>query len=722
MAFSAKTTRAQLALLKPLLSSCSLKTLRKGQDKVGELMEAKYRRRVLIKEHPFARFSGAWVIPTDERRQGVILYLHGGGYTCGGLRYATGFGSMLAERTGTRVFCAAYRLAPEDRYPAALDDAREAYRYLLGKGYDPAHITLCGESAGGGLCYALCMELKAHSLPLPGGIIAISPWTDLTASGDSYTENRDADPSMSIQTLDFFAASYTDDRSDPLVSPLFGELEDMPPSLLFAGGDEILLSDARELHKKLLAAGNKSVLVVKPQRWHAYILYGLREDEDDFTAINRFLNHNMAREHKLRWLRLDNAAKIYPAARRNNWSNVFRLSATLKEPVDTAVLQTALDVTVRRFPSIAARLRRGVFWYYLQQLDRAPAIREESSYPLTRMSRQEMRRCAFRVIVYEKRIAVELFHSLTDGNGALVFLKSLVAEYLQQKYGVRIPAEHGVLGRLEEPSCSELEDSFQKYGGTVQASRKGNDAWRLSGTPEKDDFLSLTCFQLPGDRVLEKAHEYGVSVTTFLCAAVMMALQRLQIQQVPNQLRRKSIKVLIPVNLRSLFPSKTLRNFAMYTTPEILPRLGYYEFSEICQVVRHRMGLEITPKFMSTMIATNISSERILAVRVIPLFLKNIIMKAIFDSVGERKSCLSLSNLGKIRLPEQMQPYVERFDFILGVQATAPYNCGVISYGDSLYMNFIRNIREPALEAQVYQVLREQGIPVQVQSNRSERS
>lgn len=425
---------------------------------------------------------------------------------------------------------------------------------------------------------------------------------------------------------------------------------------------------------------------------------------------------------KLHWLRLDNAAKIYPAARRKHWSNIYRLSVTLKEPVDTAVLQQALDVTVLRFPSIAARLRRGLFWYYLQQLEHAPALSPENSYPLTRMSRSEIRRCALRVIVYNDRIALELFHALTDGNGALIFLKSLLAEYLQRKHNIRIPAIHGVLDRSEVPSQAELEDSFQKYGGTIQASRRSNDAWRLTGKPEKGEFLNQTCLRLSTADVLEKAHSYGISVTAFLCAAVMMALQQLQSEKEPNPLLRKSIKVLIPVDLRRLFPSKTLRNFAMYTTPEIQPRLGFYSFSEICKVVHHKMGLEITPKHMSTLIATNISSERILAVRLIPLFLKNIIMKAVFDSVGERKSCLSLSNLGQVQLPAEMMPYVERFDFILGIQATAPYNCGVISFGDKLYMNFIRNIREPALEQALYRVLREQGLSVQVQSNRAERS
>lgn len=425
----------------------------------------------------------------------------------------------------------------------------------------------------------------------------------------------------------------------------------------------------------------------------------------------------MTDEKKLRWMRLDNAAKIYPAARRQNWSNIFRLSATLSEDVDTAVLQSALDVTAARFPSIAARLRRGVFWYYLEQVDTAPLIRMEHSYPLTRMSKKEMRQCALRVIVYGKRIALEVFHALTDGTGALIFLKSLLAEYLQRKYGLRIPNECGILDRNEEPEETELEDSFPKYAGPVQISRQGSDAFRLTGTPEKDGFLNLTCFQLPVEEVVKKAREQGVSVTSFLCAAMMMALQELQEQWVPNIRKRKAVKVLIPVNLRNLFPSRSLRNFMLYTTPELDPRMGKYSFEEACKVVHHHMGLDVTAKRMSMLIATNVGNERSVIVRVMPLFIKNLVMKAVFNAVGERKSCLSLSNLGAVKLPEVMSTYVKRMDFILGAQATAPHNCGVLSYGDTLYINFIRSVCEPELEYQFYQVLRDMGLPVQVQSN-----
>ena len=231
--------------------------------------------------------------------------------------------------------------------------------------------------------------------------------------------------------------------------------------------------------------------------------------------------------------------------------------------------------------------------------------------------------------------------------------------------------------------------------------------------------LNLVCLRLSVRQVLDKAHEYGATLTEFLCAAMMMALQNMQQRKIPNTKKRKAIKVQIPVNLRTLFPSTTVRNFALYTTPEIDPRLGEYTFGEICKTVRHHVGLNVTEKKMRMMIAANVSSERIMAVRLMPLFLKNLVMHAIFMSVGEKQSCLCLSNLGRVTLPEEMVPYVERFDFILGVQASAPHNCGVLSYGDDLYINMIRDIRESELEYEFYRVLRDLGLSAQVQSNRT---
>lgn len=243
----------------------------------------------------------------------------------------------------------------------------------------------------------------------------------------------------------------------------------------------------------------------------------------------------------------------------------------------------------------------------------------------------------------------------------------------------------------------ELEDSFLKYAGEIKASRRERTAYHLSGTPEPDGFLNLVTLMLDAGQVRDRAREYGVSVTEFLCAAMMEAILELQAEKVPLR-RRRPVKVLLPVNLRRLFPSRTLRNFALYVTPEVDPKLGHYTFQELCSVVHHRMGMDCNAKTMGARITTNVSSERVFFLKIMPLFIKNLAMKAVFDAVGERKSCLCLSNLGQVKLPEQMAPYVERMDFVIGVQARAPHNCGVLTYGDTMYVNLIRNIQEPELE------------------------
>ena len=430
----------------------------------------------------------------------------------------------------------------------------------------------------------------------------------------------------------------------------------------------------------------------------------------------------MNKEKKfLRWVRLDNAAKIYPAAKRRNWTNIYRQSVTLTEDVDTEILKKALEVTVRRFPTIVARLRKGVFWYYLQEVESSPEISEEYSYPLVYMDNKELSRCALRVIAYRNRIAVELFHALTDGTGALIFLKNLLAEYLEQRYGIHAPLENGIVDRRAEPTVEEVTDCFPRFAGPVTLSRRDTNAWHMYGLPQKDGFMHLTCFKLSVKDALTLAHKHNVTLTVFMSAVMMMALLNLQKEKTPSVKHQKRIKLLIPINLRNLFPCETLRNFAMYTIPEIDPRLGEYTMQEICDVIKHKMGTEFTAKHMSRVIATNVGDENNPFVRLIPLPIKNAVMKAVFNSVGEKKACLTLSNLGKITIPKVMEKYVERFDFILGVQADAPYNAGMLSYGDTVYINFIRNIQDAELERHFFAVLQDLKLPVTVESNRNGR-
>lgn len=418
-----------------------------------------------------------------------------------------------------------------------------------------------------------------------------------------------------------------------------------------------------------------------------------------------------------KWFKLDNAAKIYPASHSKSWSNLYRMSATLYEDVDLSVLNQAIKNTIPRFPSIAARLAEGLFWYYLLPVEAPPAIMSEYSYPLAHMSKKEMKTCAFRVIVYKKRISVEIFHALTDGTGGIIFLKSLVAEYLELKHDIEIPCEQGVYSRKERPKHYEIEDSFLKNAAPVKETRKDTNAWKIDGTPEKDSFLNITNFQINSSAVLKLAKEKNVTVNTYLAAIMMKAILALQLDIVKDPRKYKPVKLLIPINLRSIFESKTLRNFSLYTIPEIDPHLGEYTLDEIISVVHHKMGMAATKKSMSKMIETNVSDERHMALRLVPLFIKNIVMKMVFNSVGEKKSCLSFTNLGLIRFPEIMQGYIERFDCILNHQAQAPYNCSAYTYNGILNVTFSRNIKESRLETYFFRELQALGIEATVQSN-----
>lgn len=723
--------RFQLNLFKPFASSCSLKLAREGQDKLGELFAFAYKNDVKYESCTLDGFEAVMISPEDELTGGIILYLHGGGYTCGDIKYAKGFGTTLASKCGIKVFCPAYRLAPESVFPAAVDDALASYKYLITLGFAPADIILCGESAGGGLAYSLCLKLKELGYTMPAGIIAASPWSDLTMSGESYQKNADNDPSMELKRLEFYANCYvhgkpegTEDmekdrslKKEPLLSPLFGDLTGLPPSLLFVGGDEIMLDDTVALHKKLLDCGCRSKMIIRKKMWHAYVLYCLKENESDFDAIEKFISRTVSKPKKLRWMRLDNAAKIYPAIKTRRWNNFFRLSATLNETVDKSILKSALDVTVRRFPSIAVRLRRGFFWYYLQEVKEAPEISDEEAYPLKNTPFDDIRECAFRVIAYQNRIAVEFFHAITDGNGGLVFLKTLVAEYIFQKYGETLPFTDGVLDRLEEAKESEIEDSFLKYTGRINADRGERRTFMIEGTPEPDDFCTNTNFIMDADEVIRESKKRGVTVTSFLTAALIAATISIQNDTVANKKHHKDVRILLPVNLRSFFKSDSLRNFVLFVIAGVDVRLGDYSLDELCEIVYHQLKLELTEKEMQKRISVNVNMEQKAYLKVVPLFIKNLAMKAAFNLLSENKSCFSFSNLGVVKAPEKMKEYVKGMDFILGVQARAPYNVGVLTYNGRMYMNFIRNIKEPLLEQRFYEVLHSVGIHVLLQSN-----
>ena len=379
---------------------------------------------------------------------------------------------------------------------------------------------------------------------------------------------------------------------------------------------------------------------------------------------------------KLRWMRLDNAAKIFPAARRRNWNNVFRLSATLTENIDPATLQSALDVTVKRFPSIAVRLRTGLFWYFLEEVPKAPPVQRENSYPLTPMSFADIQKCAFRVLYYKKRIAVEFFHALTDGNGGLVFLKTLTAEYLTQK-GVDIPNDNGVLCRLAQPTQSELEDSFQKNESLVSAGRKEAPAFRLTGEKEPDGYLNVTTGILPSGDII------GLAVRgerLALCAVLIECFIRIRAERPHRKGAGDRSACRQPgENVHQRIPITTFT-----ITPGVDPRH---------RTIRLRMLKSVHHQLAWSLHQADVSKDRRERQRRKGLTLKIMLfIKAIARLAPGGDGAFTSSGSTSARRR----------------QATYPINCGVLSYRTFLYQ-FSKH-EEPTLELKFSTYLLKLGI------------
>ncbi len=422
-------------------------------------------------------------------------------------------------------------------------------------------------------------------------------------------------------------------------------------------------------------------------------------------------------KEKKRWFRLDTAALIFPAIIRRNWNNVFRLSVTLDEKIDPAVLKAALSDLFPRFPTFFVRLRRGFFWCYLEQIDLPPEPREDFAYPLTHMSRAETRKCCIRVLYYGKRIAAEFFHSVTDGTGGSVFLQNLTARYLEIRHRIDLPKGGDLKDLSEEPKEEETRDGFRLCAGKFPAKRKEEKAYRLRGSPEPDGFRHLITGILPTDALKKASERYGVSVTSFLSAVMTYSIIQIQNHE-RKEKRALPVKITVPVNLRKLYGVPTLRNFVLPINVGVDPRTGGYSLSDLCRQFSGQITSEAVPQKMAAKIASNVIPQDIFFIRILPLPVKNFVMRAVYMLTGERGGCINISNLGVVRMPEEASKHVERMEFIIGVQYSYPHNCSVVSFGGKTAVNMIRSSRESELERLFFSKLVEEGVPVDIESNR----
>lgn len=416
-------------------------------------------------------------------------------------------------------------------------------------------------------------------------------------------------------------------------------------------------------------------------------------------------------------MKLDNAALIYPATMNRSWTALFRVSATLDEPVDPDILLEAQRCTLARCPSFSVKLRRGMFWFFLEHSNDMPAIQQDVGNPCVRMRLRENDGFALRVRYYRNRIAVEFFHVLADGTGGLTFLNTLVAEYLRIRYGANIPRSAAILDCSESPKPEETQDSFAIHSGNYAVSRSEPQAFHIKGTDYADNFVSITTGSIAASDLIGHAREKGVSVTEYLTAVLLLSLDSIQRRSIMRIKRYKPVKVCVPVNLRRFFPSVTLRNFSNYVNPGFDPRLGEYGFDEVLGIVHHFMALEATKKLLNLKITANVRTQKNAVLRVMPLFIKNIAMKLVYSRVGDAVSSTCFSNLGVVTLPSEMESHVARMDFLLGPLASNRVCVAALTYNDTVRINFTRTIAEPMLEREFFTRLVKLGIHVKIESN-----
>ncbi|HPW53004.1 MAG TPA: hypothetical protein PLI19_00935 [Erysipelotrichaceae bacterium] len=417
------------------------------------------------------------------------------------------------------------------------------------------------------------------------------------------------------------------------------------------------------------------------------------------------------------WYRLDTAALLFPAVMNKNWSNAFRLEATINHEVDPFVLQKAVDDLKVRFPSFYVGLRTGFFWSYLQQMEGTPQVMTDFAYPLTFMSYRELKNCCIRILYYKNRVAVELFHAVTDGTGGNIYLCSLLARYLEIKFEIDIGKSPFVVNHDEPVTAEELEDSFHRYTNNYPASRKESKSYQIKGTKNRSDYYTLITGVIETERLKEVSKNYGCTITAFLTAVMIESLIEMQQQKRFPHLQ-KHVKVTIPINLRRLYGSKTVRNFVLPLNVGVDPKKGDYSLKDLCNSIASQLNYEITPQNMASKIASNVTPQKNFLLQITPLIFKRLVLGAIYHQSGVLTSCLNISNLGVITLPEEMNPFVERIEFIISPQKNSINNCSVSSYKKHTFININRNIVESELERRFFSKLVELNIPVTIECNR----
>lgn len=267
-----------------------LEKQRRSQEALGNMAAAMGG--LVWEPFELAGMDAAWMrLERPHKRRRVILYCHGGGYTSGGLGFSKVLASKLTRATGLDVLAFDYRLAPEHPYPAAVEDAQAAWDHLMRLGFGARDVVLAGDSAGGNMALVLCLRLRAEGRMLPGALLLMSPWTDMTCSGESLTERADIDPVLTPEYIYAVREAYAGglDPAQPELSPLLADLAGFPPTLIQVGTHEILFSDAERLAERMKAAGTECRLEVWEGMWHDFQMYPSKSASQAMQNAAHFL-------------------------------------------------------------------------------------------------------------------------------------------------------------------------------------------------------------------------------------------------------------------------------------------------------------------------------------------------------------------------------------------------------------------------------------------------
>lgn len=442
------------------------------------------------------------------------------------------------------------------------------------------------------------------------------------------------------------------------------------------------------------------------------------------------------------WVRLDNAANIFLAARSDVDSKVFRLAAELDEPIVPEVLQEALDRVYAQYPLFSAVLRQGVFWYYLQQSDLRPTVSEETGPPVQHLYHHQLHDLLFRVVYRGRRISAEIFHALTDGTGALWFFEDLLTEYVGLRHVEEFHAVQGATAMkqdftvdafthwfrsssapvtfeddataaVESPSTELPAEVDDGPPATTRRRHRRRDVLRMRGTHSPDLRTRVIELSMPVGPVLRLAKAEGVSLTIYLLAAFFDSVRRTRVQA---QSLPRTLTCSVPVNLRQFFPTASGRNF-FATTMLAHTYTGDDDadsISGVCADLDRQLRQVLSKEGLARKIRRLVRFERNPVLRIIPRPLKDVILGSV-NALSNRGITLAISNLGSVVLPEPVGRHVGRL--YLHVAAVRP-QFGAVSHGDQLTISFTSPFIETDYHAAFVRHLTDAGIPVEINANR----